>query len=150
AAFPTLANAMTATSETGADSDFGLLVISAILLSPIVIARVLGRRERRSDPPIRREQVRLRESAEERLGQQRQQIARHLRAIRSPWMSAMILQSAGANAVSRKLDATAEAKKVTDALAAIESTGAESMRELHRLLGLLRTQEDDGRDVARL
>lgn len=150
AAFPSLSNAMTATSVTGDDSIFGLLIISAIFMSVMVIAWVLGRRERRSLQRAERERERLRESAEESLGQQRQQIARDLHDILSHSMSAMILQSAGAKAVSSKLDATAEAKKVTDALAAIESTGAESMRELHRLLGLLRTQDDDGRDVARL
>src|SRR5699024_4851888 len=65
AAFPSLANAMTATSETGDDSVFGLLVISAIFMSVMVIAWVLGRRERRSVQRVRREQERLRESAEE-------------------------------------------------------------------------------------
>jgi len=150
AVFPSFVNASTATNQSDDESVFGLLVISAIFMSVLAIAWVMGRRERRSHWRARREQEQLQKEAEESLGQQRQQIARDLHDILSHSMSAMILQSAGAKAVSSKLDATAEAKKVTDALAAIESTGAESMRELHRLLGLLRTQDDDGRDVARL
>nr|WP_281497179.1 histidine kinase [Ornithinimicrobium sp. F0845] len=119
-------------------------------MAVLTVVWALGRRERRTRFRAAEEQQRLKTSAEESLGLQRQQIARDLHDILSHSMSAMILQSAGAKAVSSKLDSTSEAKQVTEALAAIESTGAESMRELHRLLGLLRTQDGDDASVARL
>jgi signal transduction histidine kinase len=150
-AFPSMSNAVTATNLTGDSSIFALIVIGTIFMSFATLLWVLGRRERRSVLRARAEQAALRATAEESLGHERQRIARDLHDILSHSMSAMILQSAGAKAVSSKLDGTDEAKKVTEALSAIETTGAESMRELHRLLGLLRTQDgDDGPGVPRL
>ncbi|NLG23249.1 MAG: hypothetical protein GX555_17650 [Actinomycetales bacterium] len=150
AAFLSLNNARTATGVTDESGLFGLVVIACIFMAVLTVVWALGRRERRTRFRAAEEQQRLMTSAEESLGQQRQQIARDLHDILSHSMSAMILQSAGAKAVSSKLDSTSEAKQVTEALAAIESTGAESMRELHRLLGLLRTQDSDQGTVARL
>lgn len=150
AGFVALLNARTATAESS-DGLFGLVAITATFLGFFTLVWVLGRRDRATRFRAAQEQERLRATAEESLGQQRQQIARDLHDILSHSMSAMILQSAGAKAVSSKLDSTTEAKQVTEALAAIESTGAESMRELHRLLGLLRTQEGgEEHGVARL
>lgn len=143
-AFVSLNNAFTAVHFSNEDGIFGIVVIAAIFMALFTVVWALGRRERRSVLRSEAEGAALRAAAEESLGQQRQQIARDLHDILSHSMSAMILQSAGAKAVSSKLDSTSESKKVTEALAAIESTGAESMRELHRLLGLLRTQEGEG------
>ena len=153
AAFVSLVNARTATNvgETNEDGVFGLIVIAAIFMGLFTLVWALGRRERTTRLRAAEAQERLMATAEASLGQQRQQIARDLHDILSHSMSAMILQSAGAKAVSSKLDSTTEAKQVTDALAAIESTGAESMRELHRLLGLLRTQDEgDETGITRL
>ncbi|QDO90106.1 hypothetical protein FNH13_18715 [Ornithinimicrobium ciconiae] len=151
AAFVSLNNGRTATGVGGDDGLFGLIVVTAIFLGFFTLVWALGRRDRAVRWRAAQEQERLKVSAEVSLGQQRQQIARDLHDILSHSMSAMILQSAGAKAVSSKLDATTESKQVTDALAAIESTGAESMRELHRLLGLLRTQDgDEGTGITRL
>lgn len=150
AGFVALNDARTATTVSG-DSLFGLVVIAAVFMAFFTLIWAVGRRERTARWRAREERERLLASAQESLGQQRQQIARDLHDILSHSMSAMILQSAGAKAVSSKLDSTTEAKQVTDALAAIESTGAESMRELHRLLGLLRTADaDDETAIARL
>ena len=151
AAFVALNSGWTATRVSGDDSLFALISISGIFMALFTVIWVIGRRERRIRARTREEQERLLATAQESLGQQRQQIARDLHDILSHSMSAMILQSAGAKAVSTKLDGTIEAKQVTDALTAIESTGAESMRELHRLLGLLRTADGPGDPgVARL
>lgn len=148
--FVALSDARTAIRLSGDEGTFGLIVITAIFMALLTLIWVVGRRERLTRWRAKEEKARLLASAEESLGQQRQQIARDLHDILSHSMSAMILQSAGAKAVSSKLDSTSEAKQVTEALSAIESTGAESMRELHRLLGLLRTQADEGGTVARL
>lgn len=151
ATFVALNCGWTATKISGDDSVFALISISGIFMALFTLVWVIGRRERRIRARTRTEQERLKATAQESLGQQRQQIARDLHDILSHSMSAMILQSAGAKAVSTKLDGTIEAKQVTDALTAIESTGAESMRELHRLLGLLRTADGPGDPgVARL
>ncbi|WP_256842673.1 sensor histidine kinase [Ornithinimicrobium cryptoxanthini] len=151
AAFAALNSGWTATRISGDDSVFALISISGIFMSLFTLIWVIGRRERRSRVRTQQEKERLLATAQESLGQQRQQIARDLHDILSHSMSAMILQSAGAKAVSTKLDGTTEAKQVTEALTAIESTGAESMRELHRLLGLLRTADGQGESgVARL
>lgn len=150
-AFVALNSGWTATRISGDDSLFALISISGIFMSLFTVIWVIGRRERRSRMRTQEEKERLLATAQETLGQQRQQIARDLHDILSHSMSAMILQSAGARAVSTKLDGTGAAKQVTDALSAIESTGAESMRELHRLLGLLRTADGPGEPgIARL
>lgn len=150
-AFPSMSNAVTATNLTGDSSIFTLIVIGTIFMGFATLLWVLGRRERRSVLRARAEQEALRATAEESLGHERQRIARDLHDILSHSMSAMILQSAGAKAVSSKLDESPAGKQVTEALSAIETTGAESMRELHRLLGLLRTQDgDEGPIVPRL
>ncbi len=149
-AFVSLRNAQTATTVSGDDSLFGLIVIAAVFMAVLTLIWALGRRERATRWRAQQERQRLLASAEASLGQQRQRIARDLHDILSHSMSAMILQSAGARAVSSRLDKTSEAKQVTDALSAIETTGAESMRELHRLLGLLRTADDGDTAIARL
>lgn len=147
--FLCLSNGWTA-NELNNPSTLELLTIPLGFFAGCIVIWLLGRHERRNRLRALVAQETLRTAAQESLGEERQRIARDLHDILSHSMSAMILQSAGAKAVSSKLDSTAEAKQVTNALQAIESTGAESMRELHRLLGLLRTAEEGEPAVARL
>ena len=71
---------------------------------------------------------------------ERLRLARDLHDIVSHSVSAMLLQAAGAKAVAQHND-----ERVLSALTSIERTGVQAMRELHRLLGLLR--EDDAATV---
>lgn len=67
---------------------------------------------------------------------ERVRISRELHDIVAHSLSAIILQAAGARAVNGP---SAQARdQVEEALVAIETAGAEAVRELHRLLGLLR------------
>ena len=68
---------------------------------------------------------------------ERVRLARELHDVVAHSVSAMILQASGARAVSKNAD-----DAVTRSLSAIEHTGADAMRELHRLLGLLRAVDD--------
>jgi signal transduction histidine kinase len=78
--------------------------------------------------------------AERAVRAERLRLARDLHDIVSHSVSAMLLQAAGAKAVADHSD-----ERVLSALTSIERTGVQAMRELHRLLGLLR--EDDAATV---
>ncbi|WP_149814867.1 sensor histidine kinase [Serinicoccus marinus] len=86
--------------------------------------------------------------AEEAAHAERQRIARELHDIVAHSVSAMMMQAAGARAMSQSVakDAPDDARfdTVQRALGTIESTGAQSMRELHRLLGALREDQIHG------
>lgn len=72
---------------------------------------------------------------------ERQRIARELHDILAHSVSAMMMQAAGARAVARSIagdQPDERLRPVVDALGNIESTGSQSMRELHRLLGVMR------------
>ncbi|GAA4880169.1 sensor histidine kinase [Serinicoccus chungangensis] len=73
---------------------------------------------------------------------ERQRIARELHDIVAHSVSAMMMQAAGARAMAGSLDRDHPGDQrigtVMRSLGTIESTGAQSMRELHRLLGVLR------------
>jgi signal transduction histidine kinase len=68
---------------------------------------------------------------------ERLRLARELHDIVAHSVSAMILQAAGTRAIAADQD-----PRVANSLQAIESTGVQAMRELHRLLGLLRSEDD--------
>lgn len=78
---------------------------------------------------------------------ERQRIARELHDIVAHSVSAMMMQAAGARAmtqsVGRDLPEDGRLQAVQGALGSIETTGAQSMRELHRLLGALRGETTD-------
>lgn len=80
--------------------------------------------------------------AEEAAHAERQRIARELHDIVAHSVSAMMMQAAGARAmaasVGRDHPDDARVGTVMRSLGTIETTGAQSMRELHRLLGVLR------------
>lgn len=81
-------------------------------------------------------------TAEEAAHAERQRIARELHDIVAHSVSAMMMQAAGARAmaasVGRDHPDDARVGTVVRSLGTIETTGAQSMRELHRLLGVLR------------
>ncbi|MDO5741217.1 MAG: histidine kinase, partial [Ornithinimicrobium sp.] len=78
---------------------------------------------------------------------ERQRIARELHDILSHSVSAMMMQAAGARAVAARLSQERPEDQrldtVHDSLTTIEKTGSQSMRELHRLLGILRDREGE-------
>lgn len=73
---------------------------------------------------------------------ERQRIARELHDILAHSVSAMMMQAAGARAITGSIDRDQpddpRVRSVQEALSSIERTGSQSMRELHRLLGTLR------------
>ncbi|WP_299449813.1 sensor histidine kinase [uncultured Serinicoccus sp.] len=73
---------------------------------------------------------------------ERQRIGRELHDIVAHSVSAMMMQAAGARAMAGSVDrdhpGDQRLETVLRSLGTIESTGAQSMRELHRLLGVLR------------
>lgn len=110
---------------------------------------LFGRREHAADRTASDLREELETVGYEVAAQERQRIARELHDILAHSVSAMMMQAAGAGALTRTI-AQGQPEEprlgtVERALTSIERTGAQSMRELHRLLGALR--EDDG-DVA--
>ncbi|WP_192796765.1 sensor histidine kinase [Serinicoccus kebangsaanensis] len=87
--------------------------------------------------------------AEQAAQAERHRIARELHDIVAHSVSAMMMQAAGARAMSqsvgRDLPEDARVDTIQRALGTIETTGAQSMRELHRLLGVLRDEEGEPR-----
>ncbi len=75
--------------------------------------------------------------------EERRRLARELHDIVAHSVSAIVLQAAGARAVGGR-----DPARVTEALNAIELTGAGAMRELHRLLGLMRQDSSPEPDLA--
>lgn len=108
---------------------------------------LMGRRENhaRLDAVALQRQVELTEEAA--AARERQRIARELHDILSHSVSAMMMQAAGARAVasglSRENPDDQRLVTVHQSLTTIEKTGSQSMRELHRLLGVLRDREGE-------
>ena len=73
---------------------------------------------------------------------ERERIAREMHDVLAHSVSVMVVQ---AGAAERVLDDDREAAR--DAVASIRATGKATLRELRRLLGLLRDEDDDGVDV---
>ncbi|GGK71452.1 sensor histidine kinase [Ornithinimicrobium pekingense] len=121
----------------------GFLLLTGIAYS----IWVFGRRDLHASLAVADLPDQLAEHGAHAAAQERQRIARELHDIVAHSVSAMMMQAAGAKAVTTGLrqDATdPRLETVERALATIENTGSESMRELHRLLSVLR---GDGQDV---
>ena len=123
---------------TALDVAFPASGFSAVLITVWVVAR-RDRAHRLRAASLRDE---LAVEAERAAQAERHRIARELHDIVAHSVSAMMMQAAGARAmtqsVARDLPEDGRVKAVQGALGTIESTGAQSMRELHRLLGALR------------
>ena len=98
----------------------------------------LGRLGRLTQERSEQRERELAAEAAAELRSERLRLARELHDIVAHSVSAMILQAAGTRAV---VDQGADAR-VRQSLEAIEGSGVQAMRELHRLLGLLRAVDD--------
>jgi signal transduction histidine kinase len=128
----------------GNDIWLGMLLLSGISYS----MWVFGRRDRSATLAAMDLPDQLAEHGELAAAHERRRIARELHDIVAHSVSAMMMQAAGAKAVTVGLhqdhDGDPRLATVERALATIENTGSQSMRELHRLLGVLR---GDGAEV---
>lgn len=104
----------------------------------LAIPAVTGRMSRVTQLHAREVERERRAAAELRLRAERLRLARELHDIVSHSVSAMTLQAAGARAVVNDHD-----PRVLGALTAVENTGVQAMRELHRMLGLLRSVDTE-------
>ncbi|AXH96428.1 sensor histidine kinase [Ornithinimicrobium avium] len=152
-----LALALAATLTTSVISmgrlDLGTLFPIALVGTVTWAVWLFGRREHLARVTAAGLRDRLEEHGEEAALQERRRIARELHDILAHSVSAMMMQAAGAKAITHgaRLDAPDDPRleTVERALSTIENTGSQSMRELHRLLGALRGDdaEPDRSDV---
>lgn len=141
-------NVVNAWSFQPEPSLIGSMIIATLWLLLFVIVWGVGRTARRSAIRSRDHSTALARATAEAQRIERVRIARELHDSVAHTLSAVVLQAAGARAVCQR--GIAPLPTVTDALEAIERSGSQAMRELHRLLGLLREGEStaDGSDVA--
>lgn len=116
---------------------------AALAIIPWGIGRASYRASQRADERTRERERQKDVEAREQLQAERLRLARELHDIVSHSVSAMTLQAAGARALAPDGD-----PRQLAALEAVEQTGVQAMRELHRLLGLLRTADDGSADAA--
>ncbi len=113
---------------------------------------IFGRREHRASITELGLPSRLAEHGELAAAQERRRIAHELHDILAHSVSAMMMQAAGAKAMTtahrQDMPPNAPLETVERALATIENTGAQSMRELHRLLSVLRGDGPGGQTDA--
>lgn len=106
-------------------------------------AWLAGRAIARGDARVEGERRRSEQLRQDALRAERLRISRELHDIVGHSLTGIVLQAAGA---ARGLQTgTAQPDQVNAALEAIQETGSQSMRELHRLLGLMR--EETGIDT---
>jgi signal transduction histidine kinase len=110
------------------------LIDPLFLLLAMAAGGVVRRRQRQVDHVAKVAADR----AQDALRQERARIARELHDVIAHGVSVMVVQADAARHTSAPQD-----RETRAALAAIERTGRESMRELRRLLGLLRSDAED-------
>ncbi|MGC5584548.1 sensor histidine kinase [Ornithinimicrobium sp. W1665] len=133
------------------DRGYDVLIASAIGAAVAGGVWLAGRREQRAVRSTAALRVELAHLQEHAAAAERQRIARELHDILAHSVSAMMMQAAGGRAVARAIGRDAEEggvgegdprwASVEQALATVEATGSQSMRELQRLLGALREDE---------
>jgi signal transduction histidine kinase len=114
---------------TLSSTTFVLLVVLAVML---LVRRVVGDRERRAQLAERERDL----AAREAVAGERARIARELHDVVAHSVSVIVVQ---AQAGPRLL---AEPAQVRDVFHSIETTGREALDELRRLLGVLRTRDE--------
>lgn len=137
-----LASTLTTSVISTEDLDVGVLFPVALVGAITWAVWLFGRREHLARVTAAGLRDQLEEHGEEAALQERRRIARELHDILAHSVSAMMMQAAGAKAITHgaRLDAPHDPRLATveGALSTIENTGSQSMRELHRLLGALR------------
>ena len=130
-------NSVTAAQARGPDRDFVVGFAAAYVLWCSVCAAVwgLGRFSFISAARAERARQRQAQAAADALHAERLRLARELHDIVASSVSVMIMQAAGA----RTLTAPGDHARVATSLGVIETAGVQAMKELHRLLGLLRS-----------
>lgn len=121
----------------------GELAFVTFFFSVLVVAVwAAGRRDHAATARALTLSEQLEVRAHEASRAERQRIARELHDILAHSVSAMMMQAAGARAITGSIDRDQpddpRVRSVQEALSSIERTGSQSMRELHRLLGTLR------------
>jgi signal transduction histidine kinase len=127
------------------ESVLAQLVITAV---PLHLGReVHRRRARMQELQLRAEQAeRDREDQARRaVAEERTRIARELHDVVAHQMTVMTIQADGAARIARDGD-----PRVAGALATIKETGQQALAEMRRVVGLLRTQDDEVADLAPL
>ena len=143
-AAPIAVNTLTASHfHPGADLVFLLTnagLWTLLMLATWTIGRVLARSDRR----LTTERQWADDARSEALAVERLRISRDIHDIVAHSLTGIVLQAAGARAgLARD---TASRQDIDRALESIQSAGEQSMRELHRLLGMLReTDETEAR-----
>lgn len=111
---------------------FDIAIDGLVFAAPFAVGRVVRRRERRVEHVARVADERARDAIRE----ERDRIARELHDVIAHGMSVMVIQADAARHDLEPGEVVADA-----ALAEIERTGRESLREMRRLLDLLRSDD---------
>jgi signal transduction histidine kinase len=114
--------------------------VALLLLAPLVVGRVIGRRRQHESELERRAETLDRERhtvARAAVAQERARIARELHDVVAHALSVMVLQARGA----RHVLAT-QPDEVRHSLDSIEHAGEQALAEMRTLLGLLRGGDD--------
>lgn len=122
----------------------GSVIIAALWLLLFATVWGVGRAAWRSANRSKDHVAALARAAEEARRLERVAIARELHDSVAHTLSAVVLQAAGARTVCQR--GPAPQRAVIDGLQAIERSGSQAMRELHRLLGLLREGDSAAAD----
>ena len=122
------------------------VVINAGLWTSIVVAAwIAGRALARNHHRLAVERRWAEEARDEATAVERLRISRDLHDSVAHSMTAIVLQVAGVRAVIRQGSPGVDVDKV---LSDVQSTAEQSMRELHRLLGMLRSESEAGTERA--
>lgn len=129
------------TSQLHSNPDVAFLLTNAGLWTLLILAIwAFGRIIAYSDRRLRTERKWAKDARSDAIAVERLRISRDIHDIVAHSLTGIILQAAGArNGLAHN---TASRQELDRALETIQTAGEQSMRELHRLLGLLRDADD--------
>lgn len=142
AAVPITLNTATAHHFAASPGAQYLLVTASLWTLLYLAAWVAGRMLAASDGRLSHERRRASEARQEALAEERRRISRELHDNVAHSLTAIVLQAAGARTGLTRQSASTD--DLVRSLQGIESTAAQSMRELHRMLGILRSPAPEG------
>lgn len=145
-AAPIIINSVTGVSFHEDASTFFYLANAGLWALLMFLAWGAGRAWGRSERRLATEQQWAEEKREEALSIERLRISREIHDSVAHGLSGIVLQAAGARAALKR--GAASEKDLEGALSSIQKTGEQGMRELHLLLGMLREEQERGRDAA--